>query len=148
MPTIGSLAGTLLVRPPRTLATRVLRYALAGGLSTVVYYGGVFVLVELLHVDPVTSAAAATALVVATSYLVNRRWVFASDRAHASALPRFVAASLLSLAINAGLMHLVVRVLGGWYVLGLVLATLVVPPTNFVLNYLWCFREARRGGAS
>jgi putative flippase GtrA len=143
MPAPFAVARAALVQPPRTLATRVLRYVLSGAFSTAVYYAGVLVLVELLHLDPVASAALATALVTATAYLVNRRWVFASDRAHGSALPRFVAASLLSMAINAGLMHLVVHVIGGPYVAGVVLATLVVPPTNFLVNYWWCFREAR-----
>ena len=142
MPAPFAIARAALVQPPRTMATRVLRYVVAGAFSTAVYYGGVLVLVELLHVDPVASAALATALVTVTAYLVNRRWVFASERAHGSAFPRFVAATMLSLAINAGLMHLVVHVLGGWYVAGAVLATVVVPPTNFVVNYLWCFRDA------
>jgi putative flippase GtrA len=39
-------------------------------------------------------------------------------------------------------MYLSVRVLGWWYMVGLVLSTAVVPPTNFAINYLWCFRPA------
>jgi putative flippase GtrA len=39
-------------------------------------------------------------------------------------------------------MYLWVDMPGWWYAAGLVLAAVVVPPTNFVINSLWCFRPA------
>lgn len=128
--------------PPRTLLGRVVRYGIAGLLATVLYFGAVAVLVEVAHIGPVAAAAIATVLVLVASYVINRGWVFDTDRSHASAFTRFLAASALSLVLNTGLMYLSVRVLGWWYVAGLVLATAVVPPTNFAINYFWCFRQA------
>lgn len=135
------LAGALR-RPPRALRARVFRYGVAGLFATALYFGAVAGLVEVAGAGPVPAAGAATMLVVVTSYVVNRVWVFDTDRSHASAFSRFLAASALSVVLNTGLMYLSVHVLGWWYVAGLVLATVVVPPTNFVINYLWCFRQA------
>jgi putative flippase GtrA len=131
-------------RPLRTLLARAFRYGVVGLLSTVLYFGAVALLVEAASAGPVLAAGVATVLVVITSYAMNRRWVFDTDRPHAWAFSRFVAASVLSIALNTGVMYVSVRALRWWYVAGLVLATGIVPPTNFVINYLWCFRPAAR----
>jgi putative flippase GtrA len=119
---------------------RVVRYGLAGLLATVLYFLAAVTLVEWAHAPPVVAAVLATIIVMATSYIVNRLWVFETTRAHASSVPRFVAASLVSIGLNASIMYLTVHVLGWQYVTGLVLTTAVVPPVNFAMNYLWAFR--------
>lgn len=119
---------------------RAFRYGLAGLFATALYFGAVAMLVEWRGMNAVPAATVATVFVTLASYVVNHRWVFVSNRSHISAFGRFVAASVLSIAINTGLMYLSVRTLGWPYRAGLALATLVVPPTNFVVNYLWCFR--------
>jgi putative flippase GtrA len=83
-------------------------------------------------------------LVIVSSYAINRGWVFETDRSHTSAFLRFVVASGVSIALNTYAMYVTVYVLRWSYVAGLVLSTAIVPPTNFVLNYLWCFRPASR----
>jgi putative flippase GtrA len=127
-------------RLPETLLGHVLRYGVAGLGATVLYLGAVAGLVEITGARPVPAAVAATVLVIVTSYVVNRAWVFSTDRSHASAFIRFLVASALSIVLNAGLMYLSVHVRGWSYVTGLALTATVVPPTNFVINYFWCFR--------
>jgi len=80
--------------------------------------------------------------VIVASYVVNRAWVFDTDRSHVSAFSRFVVASVIGMTLNTGLMYATVHLMGWWYGVGLAMATLVVPPTNFAVNYLWCFRPA------
>jgi putative flippase GtrA len=125
----------------RVPVARAVRYGLAGLVATAVYFGVVAVLVERMGVRPVPAAAIGTVVVTVLSYVVNRAWVFHTNRGHVSAFARFVAATVLSMGINTGLMFLAVGVLGWSYVSGLVLATLVVPPTNFAINNLWSFRD-------
>ena len=136
-----SIPRTSDVRHPRPLLARAFRYGVAGAFATGLYFAAVGALVELLQMSPVAAAAAATALVVVTSYVVNRAWVFDTNRSHASAFLRFAGASVISVVLNTGLMYLSVTLLGWPYLGGLVLATVVVPPTNFAVNYLWCFRR-------
>jgi len=123
-----------------TMTRRAVRYGVAGVAATVLYLAVVAALVELGWLGPVVAAAAATAVVIIFSYTVNRAWIFPTDRSHASAFTRFVLASGLSMALNTGLMHLAVHILGWPYWAGLGLATVVVPPTNFLVNHYWSFR--------
>lgn len=125
----------------RVLAGRVVRYGLAGLLATAIYSGVVVLLVEVVHTNAVPASVIATVVVMISSYVVNRRFVFDTDRPHASSFPRFAIATLVSIALNAGIMHLATGILGWRYVFGLLIATAVVPPVNFVVNYLWAFRR-------
>ena len=134
------MTGPVLTAPTRVLLGRAFRYGLAGLFATAVYFGAVALLVEWVRMNPVPAAAVATVGVTVLSYILNRQWVFDTQLSHASAFGRFVAASVLGLGINTGLMWVAVDLMAWPYVSGLALATLVVPPTNFVINYLWCFR--------
>ena len=124
----------------KVLVGRVIRYGLAGLLATGIYFGAVVLLVEVMHVAAVPAAVIATVVVMITSYIINRAYVFDTDRSHQSSFPRFAAATLLSIGLNTGLMYLATEVIGWPYIAGLVLATAIVPPVNFVVNYLWAFR--------
>ena len=137
--------GTTPVLTPRrrVFVGRAIRYGLAGLFATVVYAGAVMGFVGGLDLPPVQAAALATVVVIFTSYVVNRKWVFDTDRSHLSSFSRFVAASGLSIALNAGLMHVAVGLLHWSYLAGVVLATAIVPPVNFAVNHFWAFRPAR-----
>lgn len=115
------------------------RYAVVGGAGTIFYMALVIALVEVFLVHPVASAIIAFILTDALIYLLNRSWVFASRARHGYAFPRFIAVSVIALVLNAAIMHLTVS-LGLWYALGLVGATAIVPPTNYLLNAYWCFK--------
>ena len=123
-----------------SLTGRVVRYGVAGLVATAIYFGAVVLLVERVGVAPVPAAVLATMVVIVSSYIINRAFVFDTNRGHTSAFARFVVASLLGIALNAGLMYLATRVLAWPYIAGAVLATAVVPPLNFVVNYFWAFR--------
>jgi len=123
-----------------SISRRAFRYGIAGVVATVIYLAVAWALVEAGVLAPVAAAAVATGVVIITSYVVNRAWIFRTDRSHASAFSRFALASGLSMALNTGLMHLAVHVFAWHYWAGLGLATLVVPPTNFVINQFWSFQ--------
>ena len=123
-------------------ARRVVRYGFAGVFATALYSGAVFALVELMGIAAVPAAVVATLIVMVTSYTINRAWVFETNRPHVSSFTRFALASLVSIGLNTGLMYLAVHVFEWRYVGGLILATAIVPPVNFVMNYAWAFRRA------
>ena len=127
------------------LLGRVARYAVAGLVATAIYFGSVMLLVERARVAPVPAAIIATIVVIVTSYAINRTFVFDTNRPHTSAFGRFLAASLLGIALNAALMHLATNTLSYPYIVGAALSTAIVPPMNFLVNYLWAFRPSDRG---
>ena len=122
----------------RSLTLRAVRYGIAGLVGAATYFLATIALVEWAGFDPVVSSVLGFVVVVGVSYVLNRNWVFRSDHDHLSAFPRFVLITLVSLSLNTLVMYLTVHVLEWSYLLGLALATLVIPPTNFVLNH-WCF---------
>jgi putative flippase GtrA len=130
------------VRPRAMYLRLVLRYGISGAFAALVYFTAVMALVEGAGIAPVFAASLATVAVIVTSYLVNRFWVFSTNRSHASAFLRFATASGFGIGLNTGLMYLAVDVLGWRYLAGVALATVVLPPINFAINYLWCFRPA------
>ena len=134
----------MLTSERRVFVGRAIRYGLAGLFATMVYAFAVMGFVGGVGLPPVRAAALATVVVIFTSYVVNRKWVFDTDRSHLSTFSRFVAASGLSIALNSGLMHVAV-VLHWSYLAGVVLATAIVPPVNFAINHFWAFRSERDG---
>ena len=129
----------------RVFARRAIRYGIAGLFATAVYAAAVMGFVRGIGLPAVQAAALATVVVIFTSYVVNRKWVFDTDRSHLSSFSRFAAASGLSIALNSGLMHVAVGVLHWSYLAGVVLATVIVPPVNFAINHFWAFRSERDG---
>jgi putative flippase GtrA len=72
------------------------------------------------------------------NYLIARRYVFASDRPHGSAVPRFALVAAAGAALNTAMVALVYRA-GAHYLVAQVAATGVVLLFNFVANRHWTF---------
>lgn len=123
-----------------SIGDRAIRHLLVGGVGTMAYLVCVAFLVEYVSVDPVLGVIFCFGILQFSIYLVNRKWVYESTLEHSYALPRFSIVILVSWLLNVGIMYVVVDLYGWWYVWGLVLATAIVPVTNFALNILWVFR--------
>lgn len=119
--------------------SRFLRFALVGAVGTVAHYALLLVLVELAGFDPVVGSVGGFLLGALVNYGMNRRLVFASDRAHVEALPRFFAVAGMGLVINALLMRLFVHVLGLHYLLAQVVTTALLLVWHYGGNALWTF---------
>lgn len=112
------------------MIVRLQRFATAGLASTLLY--AVLAMVfERGGLAPVKASVTAYAVAAGFSYLAQRH-AFASTRAHAEAVPRFLASTLLGLAtatsISAG-----ASAFGLAPAIGYAAVCLVVPVLNFVL---------------
>jgi putative flippase GtrA len=138
---LRNLVSLLLFQNARIGVTgRALRHLIAGGIATLLYMGLVALQVELLKLHPVLATCIAFLLMEIFLYLINRRWVYESTGGHGAAIARYLVVIAVALGLNSGIMALTVDVLGLWYVWGLVGSTLIVPLTNFLLNFYWAFR--------
>lgn len=122
------------------VASRFVRHLIAGGIGTLLYTGQVALLVEVVKLDPVLSTVISRVMLELYTYIISRLWVYEVTRDHAYVFPRFVAVALVALLLSAGAMYLAVDVMNVSYLWGLVIAVLIVPPTNFLLNYYWAFK--------
>lgn len=127
-------------RPAPEILKRGIRHLLAGGAGTLLYMVLVAAFVELVRLQPVTSVVLAFVVFEVYTYAVNRAWVYVPKQGHDYAVPRFLIVTAVSLGLNTGIMYVIVELLGMWYFWGLVATALVVPPTNFLLNYFWAFK--------
>lgn len=118
----------------------ILRYGVVGIIGTLMHVGLVVVFVEFFHIPPTVSTAAAFFFVLVTSYLLNRFWTFEkSEGKHLKDFIKYTLVSVSGLGLNVGIMYTTVDVLALWYIYGLVLVTLTVPVSNFLLNRYWVF---------
>jgi putative flippase GtrA len=127
-----------------TTRGRVIRYGIAGVAAAALQFSVLTACVELAGLRPFVATAIATCVVIVFSYFVNRRWIFETNRSHTSAFTRFVAASAFSLALNTGLMYLIVDVIGWHYWAGFAISAVIAPVTNFIINQKWAFRNENR----
>ncbi len=137
---LNVITGALFRKTGVGMANRALRHLIIGGLGTVFYIVLVATFVELFHIHPVLSAILAVLAVILFTYVFNRNWVYHTTQGHHHAVPRFLAVVCVSLLLNAGIMYITVEIMQAWYAWALVAATLIVPPTNFLLNFYWAFK--------
>jgi len=123
----------------RRFAGHAARYGIVGIIGTLLHLGILALLVERFQVDPVWSSVIGFFAALITSYILNFFWVFNSRRAHHVAVMRYLLVSFTGLALNTSIMYTVVDVLHWWYGWGALGVIMVVPASNFLLNYLWTF---------
>ena len=119
---------------------RFFRYGLSGGTAAAVHFGVLTVLVELAELRPVFASAVGFMCGLVVSYTLQRRWVFVTDLAHRSTLPRFLVVIGMGLALNSAVLWLGTEYLDHHYALVQLAAFVVVPFNNYLLNSLWTFR--------
>jgi putative flippase GtrA len=119
---------------------RLVRYGISGGLSALTHVGTLALLVELAGVRPVVGSTVGFVLSIAVSYGLQRTWVFASAGRHRTLLPRFLTVTAAALVLNAVVLHVGTEVLEAHYVAVQIVALVLIPLSNYLLNSLWTFR--------
>jgi dolichol-phosphate mannosyltransferase len=98
-------------------------------------------LVRGLDVHHVPAAACSFLVAVTNNYTWNRLWTFRGSRGRVAYQgARFLVVSTLVLAVNLGVLELLVRA-GVDEVVAQALAIVLVTPLNFLGNKLWSFRR-------
>jgi putative flippase GtrA len=135
------LAGRI---PPeqRALVAQMLRFALTGGLLTVLVAGGYWLLATFAGVEPMLSLTINFLVFTGLGYVLHSRFSFkghgARDNARVRTI-RFFVVNLTGFASNQFFVWLLVRQLGGptwWPVLPILFVT---PLLTFALNRRWVF---------
>ncbi len=115
-------------------------FFLVGLIATVVHYSFLVSLKELGHWPVIPSTLSGYCGGGLTSYVLNRRHTFESDRPHAEAGWRFVAVSAVGFFITWGFMRLFVLNWGAPYLAAQVATTGMVMFWSFGAHRLWTFR--------
>jgi putative flippase GtrA len=119
------------------------KYAAVGVIGTFIYLLILYLLIEILKLEPVISSTIGFVIIVIISYWLNYRWTFSSSSRHLVAFPRYATVSLVGLGLNASIMFIAVNIFNLWYGIGQIISFVVIPLCNFYLNSYWSFRKRR-----
>lgn len=98
------------------------------------------VLTHALDVHHLASAVVAFCVAVSNNFLWNRHWTFRAGSGHPGfQAARFLTVSVIALAINLGLLELLVSVGGLAELPSQAIAVAIAMPVNFIGNKLWTF---------
>ncbi|CAN5197809.1 hypothetical protein BH10PSE17_BH10PSE17_07820 [soil metagenome] len=98
-------------------------------------------LVEGIGIDPLKGSIAGSFVGAVVNYLLNRRFVFVTQRAHHEALPRFLVVAGIALALNALSMQAWLAFTSLPYLLAQVLTTALLLVFTYAGNAIWTFRH-------
>lgn len=119
----------------------IVRYAGAGAIGTVFHYLTLTLAVELFGARPVWGSVAGALVGAMVNYVLNYHLTFASKKAHAQTLPRFLAVAGVGVALSALVVKVMTEQMQLHYLLAQVSATVLVLASGFVLNKIWTFAE-------
>ncbi len=126
-------------RPRRELALRILRFAMVGGLCSILYLLFAWWLIQLSAVPAVIGTAAAYLLVVPINFLLQKHFTFRSSASLTAELPRFLLVHGMNLALSVGIMALVVTWWGLSPIWGMLATVVIVPLVVYLALDLWVF---------
>lgn len=119
----------------RVNPAQFLRFAVVGGIATVIQFSILVALVELAHANALIANAVGFVFAATANYLMNRAFTFAGTSSHAGyGMLKFVATSLIGLGINSLIFKAFMSV-GVYYMIAWALAT--------GLTLIWNYSAAR-----
>ena len=122
-----------------SLPRQFLRFSGVGVIAAISHFAVLIALVESAGAAPVPAALAAFIAGAVTSYILNRRFTFATDRSHQHAVPRFAIVAGGGFLLTGLAMHVLIVRFGVHYVAAQIVTTLVVLLWTFTLNRNWTF---------
>jgi putative flippase GtrA len=119
-----------------------IKFLLAGGIATLVQYAALVLLVELADMNPVLASVLGYAIGAVVNYLLNYYFTFLSEGKHFQTALKFSVVVVSALSLNALIMYICTELLQIYYLIGQVIATLMVLVWNFFAHKLWTYKMA------
>jgi putative flippase GtrA len=119
----------------------IFKYGLVGVGGYIIYLLLLVGMVEGLDLDPVLASFVSFFPVLVFSYVLSYKWVFNSNDNHKTTFARYLFVVLIGLTWNLLIMHVTINWFNWWYIYSQALVVIVVPTSNYLLNYFWAFNE-------
>lgn len=116
-----------------------IRFGLVGLIATGTHMGVLVLCVEWLGWAPLPSSILGFIAAVLDSYFLNYYWTFKTCHGHSRTFLRYLAVTLIGLALNTAIMSALLNLLHWWYLWAQLAVLLVVPLSNYLLNRYWTF---------
>ncbi|MBM7662982.1 putative flippase GtrA [Bacillus mesophilus] len=118
---------------------KFIKYSIVGVVNTAIYFISMFLLVEIVGIEPVVGSAMSFIVMTIFSFTLNKMYTFGGDFT-TTKLVRFFIVSTLGFVLNYMIMFSIVTLLNFHYFWGELVTVLVIPLLNFSLNYFWTFK--------
>jgi len=126
------------------LRRRILRFAVTGTITAVVYLAMGALLIEWLELRAGLSGAIAFITIIPLNYWLHKFWSFKSLHLHREAVPRFLATLAIGVAINSSVIELVAALYSPHYLIGQLSGMGYVIVWNYVVFDRWVFPNPSR----
>ncbi|MDO9440948.1 MAG: GtrA family protein [Beijerinckiaceae bacterium] len=126
-----------------SLTRQMSAFVLVGLFSAAAHYGALVGLVELFGWRPVQATLVGYLCGGLTSYVLNRRHTFESDRTHGEAGWRFALVAVVGFCLTWALMAYLIESADLPYLPAQILTTCVVLIWSFIANKVWTFAPSQ-----
>lgn len=123
----------------RTVSVEFVKYGLVGIVGTASHTLTLYLGVEKFGLNPLLSSSLGFIISVVISFLMNAKWTFNSSHRSKLFFVKYLIVCLIGLGINLTILYFFTYVVFYNYLIGQLIALLVVPIINFVLNKKWAF---------
>ena len=122
------------------IAVEFLRFFIAGGISTIVHWLLLWILIQHLETAPIVSTSFGYIAGAIVNYTINYFWTFKSNASHFKASFKFAIVALSGFLLNALIFSFFNYIAGTHYFISQFFATGIVLFWNFIINRFWTFK--------
>ena len=127
----------------KKLIIQLIKFGIVGVIATLIDFGVLMLLKELMHVDVLVASAVAFSVSVIANYILSMVFVFkGSDNGKAKEFVIFVALSIGGLLINQFIMWVGTEIMTAYYIWVKFFACVFVPVYNFVTRKIFLEKKA------
>lgn len=123
---------------------KFIKFLGVGGLATAVQYGILILLVETDLAIAVVASSVGYIVSGVLNYVLNYYYTFQSVAKHHSAAIKFILVMTIGLGINSGMVYLLTEIVGIYYLVAQVLATIAVLLWNFTAHLFWTYKSVEK----
>ena len=134
----------IFLEPTQNGFLQFFRYAIVGGIATVVDWGALYLLTEFAHMHHLVSAIFSFILGLLTNFLLSKRFVCNGSKTRVNGLVEFAgyaAIGVIGLGITELILFLLTDLLGLHYMISKAIATVVVLFWNYLARKLAFYRS-------
>ena len=121
------------------LLKRLMRFGITGGVTAVIYFGLIYLLVEPWSMNPTVASVFSFAPAIVYNYLSHKYWSFESGDPHQTSLPRFAVVTTVGMCINSGIIYVGTETMNAPFPPAQAAALAALLVWNYVMFTRWVF---------
>ena len=122
-----------------TLLKRLMRFGVTGGVTSLIYFGLIYLLIGTWSMNPTAASVFSFALAILYNYLSHKYWSFESSGSHQASLTRFALVTAGGMFINSGIIYVGTETMNAPFPQAQAAAIAALLVWNYVMFSRWVF---------